>query len=311
MGNLSTATKKAARGQNTGSHAAYRPGEYGNMKAIPKQVTMSEYDDDYRAFVEKFKPKKTTDDCYTPPNVFEAVAGWVMSEYGISEEQIVRPFWPGGDYERYPYKETDVVLDNPPFSIITPIVKFYNAHEIKFFLFAPHLTNLGIGTDSVCHVIENVKVTYDNGAVVNTSFVTNLDDHLIVASPELYAAVKKADDENCKGMKPELPAYEYPANIVTATEVGQIVERGVPYKLRRDDAFHIRALDHQRQHGKAIFGSGFLISDRAATEKAEAKQAAKAAAAMQKERTVERHVWKLSDAERVLVEQLNERTANE
>lgn len=23
--------------------------------------------DDYDAFVEKFKPKKTTDDCYTPP----------------------------------------------------------------------------------------------------------------------------------------------------------------------------------------------------------------------------------------------------
>lgn len=23
--------------------------------------------DDYGAFVEKFKPKKTTDDCYTPP----------------------------------------------------------------------------------------------------------------------------------------------------------------------------------------------------------------------------------------------------
>ena len=23
--------------------------------------------EDYEAFVEKFKPKKTTDDCYTPP----------------------------------------------------------------------------------------------------------------------------------------------------------------------------------------------------------------------------------------------------
>lgn len=23
--------------------------------------------DDYESFVEKFKPKKTTDDCYTPP----------------------------------------------------------------------------------------------------------------------------------------------------------------------------------------------------------------------------------------------------
>lgn len=31
---------------------------------------LSEYD----AFVEKFKPKKTTDDCYTPANVYDAVA---------------------------------------------------------------------------------------------------------------------------------------------------------------------------------------------------------------------------------------------
>ena len=28
---------------------------------------------EYEDFVEKFKPKKTTDDCYTPPNVYEEV----------------------------------------------------------------------------------------------------------------------------------------------------------------------------------------------------------------------------------------------
>lgn len=28
---------------------------------------------EYAAFVEKFKPKKTTDDCYTPDNVYAAV----------------------------------------------------------------------------------------------------------------------------------------------------------------------------------------------------------------------------------------------
>ena len=27
--------------------------------------------DDYDGFVEKFKPKKTTDDCYTPPAVYD------------------------------------------------------------------------------------------------------------------------------------------------------------------------------------------------------------------------------------------------
>ena len=29
---------------------------------------------DYHAFVQKFKPKKTTDDCYTPDIVYNAVA---------------------------------------------------------------------------------------------------------------------------------------------------------------------------------------------------------------------------------------------
>ncbi len=28
---------------------------------------------DYDGFVEKFKPKKTTDDCYTPPEVYDVV----------------------------------------------------------------------------------------------------------------------------------------------------------------------------------------------------------------------------------------------
>ena len=34
----------------------------------------------YDEFVEKFKPKLTTDDCYTPPVVYEAVADWAANE---------------------------------------------------------------------------------------------------------------------------------------------------------------------------------------------------------------------------------------
>lgn len=272
------------------------------MKQIPTQIKLEEYDAEYKAFVDKFKPKKTTDDCYTPPEVFDAVVKWVCNEYNVSEEQIVRPFWPGGDYERYPYKETDVVLDNPPFSIITPIVRFYLAHEIKFFLFAPHLTNLQICGDKVCHVIENVKITYENGACVNTSFVTNLDDHLIIASPELYDAVNKANRKN-EQKAPPLPVYEYPPEVVTATMIGWIVEKGVPYKLKKSDAIHIRHLEQQRAYKKTIFGSGFLISEKAAAEKAAAEKA--------KNGILDKKVWLLSEAERALVEQLNERGRNE
>lgn len=38
----------------------------------------------YEEFVEKFKPKLTTDDCYTPPIVYDAVADWVASEYNLN-----------------------------------------------------------------------------------------------------------------------------------------------------------------------------------------------------------------------------------
>ena len=35
----------------------------------------------YQDFKDKFKPKKTTDDCYTPALVYDAVAAWVAKEY--------------------------------------------------------------------------------------------------------------------------------------------------------------------------------------------------------------------------------------
>ena len=52
--------------------------------------------DDYQLFVDKFKPKKTTDDCYTPPNVYDVVKNWALKEYGWEGRTIVRPFYPGG-----------------------------------------------------------------------------------------------------------------------------------------------------------------------------------------------------------------------
>ena len=35
---------------------------------------LSDDDEDYQAFLEKFQAKKTTDDCYTPDNIYEAVS---------------------------------------------------------------------------------------------------------------------------------------------------------------------------------------------------------------------------------------------
>lgn len=68
--------------------------------------------DTYEEWLKKFEIKKTTDDCYTPAEIYEAVKEWAIKEYDIKDEQeIVRPFYPGGDYQNYEYSENCVVLD--------------------------------------------------------------------------------------------------------------------------------------------------------------------------------------------------------
>ena len=92
-----------------------------------------EIHEDYDGFVEKFKPRKTTDDCYTPQPVYDAVLGWLRENADIEGREIVRPFWPGGDYEHYDYPDGCVVVDNPPFSIFTQVCRFFQSRNISFF----------------------------------------------------------------------------------------------------------------------------------------------------------------------------------
>lgn len=94
----------------------------------------------YEEFVEKFKPKRTTDDCMTPPLIYDAVLSWVVKEYNINPDDVIRPFWPGKDYQKEEYPEGCIVVDNPPFSILSSICEWYLERNIKFFLFAPGLT---------------------------------------------------------------------------------------------------------------------------------------------------------------------------
>lgn len=83
---------------------------------------ISEEDEEYQEFLDKFKLKKTTDDCYTPAPVYDAVARYVSEEYGVSPASFVRPFYPGGDYRNEKYPAGCVVVDNPPFSLLAEIL---------------------------------------------------------------------------------------------------------------------------------------------------------------------------------------------
>ena len=255
-------------------------------------------DDEYKAFVEKFKTKKTTDDCYTPVPVYDAVADWVAREYGLNREAFVRPFYPGGDYEHFEYPPGCVVVDNPPFSILSPIVRFYLRRGIAFFLFAPALTLLGGAGADCCAIACGVPVTYENGAVVPTSFLTSMEpDCRLRTAPELYQAVLAADKENTPPAN--LPRFTYPDNIITAAMAQRWCKYGVEYRLAKCDALPISSLDEQRSSGKSIYGNGYILGTRAAAERAAAERAAAERAAAT--------IWSLSEKELQIVSYIDRR----
>ena len=75
-----------------------------------------------------------------PPEVYEKIKQWAVNKYKLDGRPIVRPFYPGGDYEHFEYPENCVVIDNQPFSISAKIIDFYLERGIDFFIFAPALT---------------------------------------------------------------------------------------------------------------------------------------------------------------------------
>ena len=258
-------------------------------------MTREEKFNDYDGFVAKFKPKKTTDDCYTPPMVYEAVKDWACRRYGIDPACTVRPFWPGGDYEHFDYPAGAVVLDNPPFSCLAKIVQFYQARQIPFFLFAPGLTALGLTRHGAGVVYADSRITYHNGAQVNTAFVTSYGDNAVEITPDLGDAIKAAQ---CKGRTIKRTVYQYPPNLLTTQGALALARHGVPYALPRREAVFIRALDAMRAEKKEAFGGALLISDAAAARKAAAEQAVP-------HPDPPTRVWELSDRERQIVAELN------
>ena len=254
---------------------------------------ISEEDEEYQEFLEKFKLKKTTDDCYTPPIVFDAIADWVVKEYNVDKAKFVRPFYPGGDYQNENYKADDIVVDNPPFSILAEIIRFYQQRKIKFFLYGPHLT-LFSSSSSCTSIPVGAQIVYENGANVNTSFVTNLDDPKIrfKTSPSLYEVIKEANERNLAQTKRELPKYSYDRHIITTPFLSQLSRLGIEFSVPVAESEPIAQLDSQKESKKAIFGKGYIVSDRVfkEREKAEREKAEK---------------WELSKREWAIVEKLN------
>ena len=226
---------------------------------------------DYEKFISKFKAAKTTDDCYTPQAIYEAVVDYVFRKGNLPEDtEIVRPFRPGGDYTNEEYPEGCVVIDNPPFSILSKIVRFYVARGIKFFLFAPALTLFSSSSSSYCtKIVCGVSVTYANKAKVSTSFLTNIfGDNAIICDNELYRIIKEIDDRLTGEQSKELRKINYPDNVVSSALLGKIAKR-ISYIIPVSEIKPINSAG-----GVAIFGGGYMLSTKAAAEKAAAEKAA-------------------------------------
>ena len=241
---------------------------------------------EYEEFIDKFKPRRTTDDCFTPPDVYEAVVGWLRGKGMISDaDNIVRPFCPGGDFERFGYKPEDVVVDNPPFSIMAKIRRFYAERGIHYFLFAPFTSNpMEIDTN----VVTKVTIVYDNGALVNTSFVTNmLPGIAFCASKSLRTAIENAPSQIDAKRTKKLRRIAYDDRIISPSRLGFVED---DFDIKKCEVRAVRNIG-----GYKIFGGAWLLSDRAAERiKAEQIKAGK-----------ETVTIALNDADMAIINELN------
>lgn len=211
----------------------------------------------YEEFVAKFdkEKEKTTDDCYTPKSVYNAVVNYCIEEYKIDKDKIVRPFYPGGDYEKEDYTDC-VVVDNPPFSMLSKIISFYIENNIKFFLFAPTLTCMHTcskHSKEFCRIFVTKSIIYENNANVNTAFVTNLDNEYVVkASNKLSNMLLEAQPQ----YKRKKTKTEKPSNWFSGADIQTKLRAGEAINIKKQEAEFIRKIE-----GKSIFGGAVIKNE--------------------------------------------------
>jgi hypothetical protein len=192
------------------------------------------------------------------------------------------------------------VVDNPPFSILASIIDWYNERGIRYFLFGPQLTLLGTAAGRCTCLAVGVQITYANGAEVNTSFVTNMEDKDIVARADarLYKSVDAANLSQFEGEKKRMPRYTWPKEVIMSPFLHRCAQYGLDFELRKNECQLIEELEQQREVGKAIFGKGYLVSNAVLNRRLQAE-----AIIAEKE---DAYVWELTDNERKIIEGLNQ-----
>lgn len=285
--------------------APQRPSDQPKMRCGGSQIPIVFHD--YESYVAKFRDlPKTTDDTYTPPDVYEAVLQYLREEGKLTADHtILRPFYPGGDYERAEYPENGIVIDNPPFSMFSKICKFYTARHIPFFLFGPGMTIAAVSTYATA-VIINTGLIFENGANVRVNFASSLfPDVAMMTAPRLNDLIRACPSQNQK----KLVIYDTPDELLSVSDLQTICNGGINFSVRRSECVRVRSLDlHPKKGG--LFGDHFLIAKAKAKAKAQAQVKAKAQAKAQAKAKAKRAIHiPLSEREQRIVERLGADTA--
>lgn len=245
----------------------------------------------------------TVDECYTSPEVYDTVLKYAVERYHLQGKHIVRPFIPGGDYQRYVYDKNDVVIDNPPFSMTTEITKWYINHDIPFFLFINGLygVSLSRGLHGKATVIAtNASVSFyhkPNNKLIKLGFVTNLEPKNIV----LRGDVALTDKLNSLAKKKDLNKYQYPENMIRNSDVLKAIRSGVELQLTTNNCIFEDNIDYHKEHkSSGVYGSCYLVNDKVYNVYK---------AAIEKVPPYTHHVI-LSEREKGIIEKLNKRSGD-
>lgn len=201
--------------------------------------------------------------------MYEAVVNWAGKHLDIGDRPIVRPFYPGGDFEHFDYPDNCVVIDNPPFSIFARICDWYVEHGIPFLLFAPAMVSI---RKNLTYIGVSCTITYENGANVNTAFVTNMmGDIICTTAPDLLETVMKANNDNLKQSKKAVRNLSFPDCVLRATTLHTMSRAGVEFCVRREQGC---VVGHACESKNSEFGNSILLSDTATAKKLTAKKLA-------------------------------------
>ena len=245
------------------------------------EIISNKSEEMYKYCVTNGRNINITDECYTPPAVYDTVLDYAVERYNLQGKHIVRPFIPGGDYQKYVYDKNDVVVDNPPFSMTTKIAKWYIEHNIPFFLFINGL--YGVSLSRGLHgkatvIVTNANVSfYNKGSEkrIKLGFITNLEPENIIIRGDATLTNRLNGLVNKKSFK----RYHYPENFLKNNDILSALQRNVELELTTDNCLFEDNLDYHKaqMHAKpqrfGVFGGGYLVNDKLYNEfKASLKQ---------------------------------------